>query len=378
MKHPFWLLNALLLLLLVITGGLIFITRQPKPKGASLKPEAIGKPARKDVSKIDLNKIIENDLFDTYKPAIQQPESDMFKKPSMPAPPAPQPVRVPLSLPPKFLEPLQISLKGIIALTDQEDNIAIIQDAKSTNAKNYRIGDILEDAQIVHITKTKIVLIRSNGQQETLYVTQKDAEIDQDLLARSNWQSTIVQQSQYEYTIDPIKFAEVVPSLAHFIDLLNLTTVYKKGKSIGCRVGNIPPNSIGTALGLMPGDLITAINKKAITTTDERLAVYKEVSDLELGQSIKVELMRAGQPFTFSYTTNIFRQESLSSKMTFSETGIGYKSPEEIEAEKVDLLKQREQFAPTLHEMRKNNRQMLRQQSSLPARRGQNVLFNGT
>jgi type II secretion system protein C len=378
MKHPFWLLNILLLLLLVITGGLILVTRQPKPRGASLKPETIGKPAKKDVSKIDLNKIIENDLFDTYKPAIQQPASDTFKKPAMPSPPTPQPVRVPLSLPPKFLEPLQIILKGIITLTDQEDNVAIIQDAKSTMAKNYRIGDILEDAQIVHITKTKIVLIRSNGQQETLYVTQKDAEIDQELIARSNWQSTVSQQSAYEYIVDPAKFIEVVPSLAHFIDLLNLTTVYKKGKSIGCRVGNMPPNSIGTALGLMPGDLITTINKKPITTTDERLIVYKEISQLELGHPISVELTRAGQHLHLTYIPNTLSDDSLSTKTTFTETGIGYKTPEMIEAEKIDLLKQRENFAPTLHEMRKNNRQMIKQHSNMPKRRGQNVLFNGT
>ena len=134
MKHPFWLLNdALLVLFLVIIGFIIFAAPS-LPKRVSLKPEYEAKPPKKDVSGLDLSKIYMNDIFGTYQQTTP-PSAPAESKTAMPEPPMPEPVRVPLATPPRFLEPLQITLKGIITLNNETENIAIIQDNKTKYGK---------------------------------------------------------------------------------------------------------------------------------------------------------------------------------------------------------------------------------------------------
>ena len=41
-----------------------------------------------------------------------------------------------------------------------------------------KTGDVIEDAQLMRIFSNKVVLVRSNGQQEVLYLREKDAKTD--------------------------------------------------------------------------------------------------------------------------------------------------------------------------------------------------------
>lgn len=290
----------------------------------------------------------------------------------MPEPPTPKPVKVPLALPAKFLEPLQITLKGVITLSDEVDNVAIIQDSKTSATKNYRVGDKIEDAQLIRILSNKIILVRSNGQQETLYVNQYDAELDQQLHWRSNWSSVVQKKGENNYLIDPHAFIQSVPNLAELIDKLNLITVYKKGKSIGCRVGILQPKSIGLALGLQPGDVIESINNIPATTTDSRFDIYQKIIAMDLGDTVEVSLIRNQEELVISYTLYQLEEPSLLQVPIV----IGKeKSAHELEAEKIELLRQQQQFAPTLEQLRmQQKRDMVNYGNN--NRRNFNVLLN--
>ncbi len=372
MKHPFWLLNDALLLLFFIVIGFIMLSAPTMPKRAGLKPESEVKPPKKDVSGLDLSKIYMNDLFGTY----QQPSpilAPVETRIAIPEPPMPQPVRVPIASPPKFLEPLQITLKGIITLNNETENIAIIQDTKSTTAKNYMIGDKIEDAQLIRILRNKIILIRSNGQQETLYVNQYDAELDQQLLAPNDWTSVVQKTGENSYAVDPMSFIKHISNLSQCIDSFNLITVYKQGKSIGCRVGALQPKSIGLALGLQQGDIITSINNIPSTTTDSRFEIYQKIIAMNNGDTINITLMRNNQEIMLHYTLqSIEKTATTPGKET---SGLPIKSAEQIEAERIEILRQRQQFAPTLDELRMRQKRDIVQYGSTGDRQ-RNMLMN--
>ena len=161
MKHPFWLANSTLLICLLLTAVFIFFSRPKLPLRVSFEPTEI-RPIKQEIVKIDLSKIYTNDLFDAYKqplPPIEQPD---YGKP-MPPPPTPKLPPMPAKPPLKFLEPLKITLRGIIVGTDERLNIAVIENTKEGKAKNYRVADMIDDAQLIRILKNKIIHIRSNG-----------------------------------------------------------------------------------------------------------------------------------------------------------------------------------------------------------------------
>ncbi len=372
MKHPFWLLNDALLVLLCITLGFILFSVPTIPKRVSLKPDSEVKPPKKDVSGLDLSKIYMNDLFGTYQQP-STPTAPVEQKMAIPEPPMPQPVRVPIASPPKFLEPLQITLKGIVTLNNETENIAIIQDAKSSTTKNYMIGDKIEDAQLIRILRNKIILIRSNGQQETLYVNQYDAELDQQLLAPNDWSSVVQKIGENAYAVDPMSFVRHIPNLSQCIDALNLITVYKQGKSIGCRVGALQPKSIGIALGLQQGDIITSINGIPSTTTDSRFDIYQKIIAMNVGDVITLIFTRNNQEIMLHYTLqSIEKTATTPGKET---TGLPIKSAEQIEVERIEILRQRQQFAPTLEELRMRHKRDIVQYGSTGDRQ-RNMLMN--
>lgn len=373
MKHPFWLLNDALLLLFFIVVGFILFSAPSLPKRVSLKPESEAKPPKKDVSGLDLSKIYMNDIFGTYQQATVAPPPSMEAKVTLPEPPMPQPVLVPIASPPRFLEPLQITLKGIITLSNETENIAIIQDAKSSTAKNYMVGDKIEDAQLIRILRNKIILVRSNGQQETLYVNQYEAELDQQLIAPSDWSSVVQKTGEMSYVVDPFSFINHIQNLSQCIDALNLITVFKQGKSIGCRVGSLPPKSIGLALGLQQGDIITAINGIPSTTTDSRFEIYQTIVGLHLGDTINVAMTRNNQEIMVQYTLQSIEKTATTPGKEV--TGLPVKSAEQIEAERIEILRKRQQFAPTLEELRMQQKREIVQYGSTGDRQ-RNMLMN--
>ena len=76
-----------------------------------------------------------------------------------------------------------------------------------------------------------------------------------------NWKEVVQSIGTDNYIINIHEFTHRVQTLGQFIDLLDLTTVYKAGKSTGCRVGQLAPQSLGTALGLVKGDIILKVNE---------------------------------------------------------------------------------------------------------------------
>ncbi len=360
MRHPFWILNTSLLVLLLVCAGFIFFTQQTLPKKMSGSKKTLAVKAASafatEAEPVAITKIYENDLFDTYHEKIMPPLEPSYVS-QIPTAPSPSVVTVPEDPLVPFLPPLKITLKGIMILNDESHNVVVIEDNATKKEQNYKVGDAVEDAELVRILHNRVVLIRSNGQFETLYLSEKDIAdpvLENDM--RDGWIQTAKKIDPATIEVDPTSFVEVVQTLAEFIDMFDITTVYKRGKNIGCRIGKIAPESLPTVLGLEPGDIILSIAGIQTTSTDSRLQIFRHLAQLKLEDSFTVTGQRSGQLFAFSIVLKDLKDPLILPRKLLAqeEEKVGIltgPSPEELEQERIQILKDRYTFAQTAQDI---------------------------
>jgi general secretion pathway protein C len=305
MKHPFWIVNLGLLSVLLCVLLFITLSRITVPGRKSIDPTYYA-PQKEHKVAINIQKIFENDLFGTYIKELPKLHNLDLIIP-FPAPPVPQKIVAPKIIEPEFLDPVHISLMGIIVVgSNDTKNRAIIQDDKTKQENTYKVGDIIQDAQIIRIFKNKIILLRLNGQQEILYLREQDAKSDILYSNEREWDNVIRKINDFNYLISPENFVDQVHTISQFIEMLNTTTAYQQGKSIGLRIGQLTQQSLGIAMGLQKGDIVTHVNSIPTETTDERLAIYKNIISLPLDHTITIRLIRKNREIIISYTLNNF------------------------------------------------------------------------
>lgn len=357
MRHPFWILNSALLFLFLLAAGFIFFSYQPAPEREEIEPEPYAISAKK-TTKINIKNIYENDPFDTYRREMPS-EAVLEKTSQLPLPPTPEPFIIPEKPVAQFLEPLGVTLKGIMAFAlDESKNRTIIADNKTGIEKMYKVGDKIEDAQLLRIFSTKVLFIRSNGQQEVLYLREKDAMNDPVYAGILGWQDVIEQETENRFIIYPDSFAERVNNLAQFLDALDITTVYKKGESVGCRIGHLEDNSLGVALGLHKGDIIVSINEIPATTTDLRIKIYKTITATPRLTNVEVKIIRNQREMMVYYTL----QESKIKRPTPEDV----KEHSRREQEQREALAKKHTLAPTMNDLRLKERQYMKEQGKRP------------
>lgn len=357
MKHPFWILNSSLVILLLFAALFVVFSRPSLPRRESIEPEEAYQAGEKTIT-INLAKIYENDLFGTYKKEMPKPQQEELGL-RLPEPPRATPAVIPAPAIPQFLDPLAISLKGIIIVRNEPNrNRAIIADDKTSTETTYKVGDSIEDAQLIRIFSNKVIFLRSNGQQEVLYLREQDAKLDPVYAVLDGWDTVIQTTDNQTFLINSSAFAQRVKTLAQFIDMLKLTTAYKKGAAIGARVGQLDHGSLGSHLGLVDGDIITAIDGIETVSAQDRMKIYKEVSQKKDGDTITVNLLRKKYPMQLTYKLKKFGKETkdiapLVEKFT--------------QEEKMKAMQEKHKFAPTLNEMRTTEKDMMMQKGKRPS-----------
>jgi type II secretion system protein C len=358
MRHPLWALNSILIILCAVAFIFVLLSREETPIWTPLKPSGPYQPIQQQASEINLSKIYEGDLFNTYEKRIGE-EAHPRAVGNLPEPPRPKKVLIPEEPKPTFLPPLNISLKGVInAINDDSKNRAIIVDLKTKVEKVYKAGDFIEDAQLIKIFSKKIILLRANGQQEVLYLRAKDAEQDPAYTVIDGWEHVSQPLAENRFMISAQEFSNRVKSLAQFIDLLDITTAYQKGISIGCRIGEIKENSLGTYLGLRSGDIVTEINTISATDTAHRFAIYQEIIAMKEGSTITATVIRHGMPLTFAYILGDF--------ISTGDELLGNASAERkiqernTEQQRIRNMQERHKFAPTMNQIYEKERETVR------------------
>ena len=367
MRQPFWIINSSLLLLALIAAGFIYLGRPSIPELQDIEPRPYRAPRKVESATVNIAKIYEYDLFDTYQKELIPTQAPDYVIP-LPESPIPMAARIPEEPKPQFIEPLPITLKGIvIVLNDDSKNRAVIMDNRTNKELSYRVGDAVEDAQLIRIFSNKVILMRSNGQQEVLYLRERDAKLDPTYAAIDNWQEIITQTNSNTFVINSAEFVNRIKSLAQFIDTLEITTAYKQGESIGIKVTNIGPGTLGLTLGLTKEDIILKVNDMPLAQTQNRLAIYNHIIGLKTNDTIHVTLVRNNREIVLNYLLQEVQQPRK------QEIGLRKLPADEITAEQKKQLEAKHSFAPTLQEIRSREKANMLQKVHRPT---QNVLSN--
>jgi type II secretory pathway component PulC len=202
----------------------------------------------------------------------------------------------------QFLPPLPIKITGIIASNKEENSQVTIMNNNSRKTTSHKVGDTVMDASVLRIFPRKVILLRSNGQQETLFMYQEDAKAEMSELKDVTWHDVVQRQTEIRFLINPTSFASRIATLAELIDALDALPATKEGEALGIRVGKMDRTSVGFALGFQPGDLITHIADIPTTSTEDRMKAYNKVVQLKIGSSCVVKGKRKGRPLMHTYT----------------------------------------------------------------------------
>ncbi len=272
---------------------------QPKiPQATSLLPKTTTGTAD-SIAPVNLKSIYEDDIFKTHISSLAPeiaPDSDM----QIPQPPTYQQLVQGEQALPAFLEPLPITVTGMMTFADENQNRIMVRDNRDQIERAYQVGDELEDAQIVRILPNKVLIIRANSQQETLFLREQDVASDLDQI-EPDWASMITSELPNNYQIKTKEFVIQVKNIGNLVDLLNLITAYKAGVSIGVKIGNNATSPLVNQLGLQSDDIILSINDMSVAQVQERLSAYNLVINPNT-TTVNLKVLRNQQPIELNYT----------------------------------------------------------------------------
>jgi len=298
MKPPLWIINSALLAIFAACLYVVLLLQPKTPQANSLTPKPILNQAG-TITPVNLKSIYEDDIFKTH---IASSVNDNILDQNIQIPVAPeyQEPQAETSTVPVFLDPLPITMTGIMTFGNEEYNRVIIRDQRDQIERSYQVGDDLEDAQILRILPNKVLIIRANSQQETLFLREQDVIADLDSI-EPDWKNLIIHNAENCYTIKTKEFVDYIKNLGNLIDQLNLITAYKAGVSTGVKIGNKTINPLVKQLGLQNDDIITQINGISIANTSDRIQAYNLVVDPNT-TLVTVQLLREQIPVTINYT----------------------------------------------------------------------------
>jgi type II secretory pathway component PulC len=239
---------------------------------------------------------------------LPSPELTELKLPEKPAVEA---------APPKenFIDPLNISINGIITSSNEEDNACIIAES-SGDEKMYRVGDTVQDGVILNITLTSVSLIRPNGQIETFRI----GEVEQPG-AQNQANSAVTKLEDRKFSVDPVQFARQVNSLGQMIEELGIVPSYKDNLCCGLMVTKLAPEGIGKTLGFEEGDLIVSVSDTKLFTSQDRIGAYDKILKLTYGDSFSVELERGAEKVTLTYKLERYKSTPKTLAQALSDNG---------------------------------------------------------
>ena len=371
MRQPLWAINSSLLLFCIL-GQLVFLLiRTPIPRKTSLEPDTVPLTDKKIIATVDIKKIYgANDLFDTYVAASTLPKEIVEVIPPIPEAPNIIPLAIPVETPKVFIAPLPVILKGVMYLHDRpEKSVAIIQFQDSKEEINYHVGQLINDAQILKMYPNRIIVVRSNGQKETLYLREDDAGKDFARETQKAISALNIAIKNGVYQIPVEIFKNQVKGLGQFIDMLHLTTVYKKGKSVGCRVGKADKDSLGFKLGFLAEDIIQQVDNLPVTDIASRVLVFDHTIEKNIGDQIVVQVERAGRSVILKYEL-IHAPDQSSMSIVHNPTAktvagtaaqpiLDQQMLYNLEEQRKKTLEQKVKLAPTAHQLAMDERKKM-------------------
>ncbi|MBM3892808.1 hypothetical protein FJ365_00205 [Candidatus Dependentiae bacterium] len=342
MKQDLWLVNSSLLLVFTAIlsayhafDPVVPLWRTPK----LIAPQDIPVAAtaqNPSANELTWEKIYLNDIFDTYTAqetkAVKQNLVTPIPEPKQAVIPAFPEVKKQ-----EFIAALSITLKGVIAGSDEDRNVAMIADEANKEGM-YHLGEKIKDAQLIKIAHNRVVLLRANGQQETFYLRKDDMPLEEK--PQEKWHYIVRNVSDQSYEVDPAAFSKELVTLGNFLERASIIgTAFQDGKPLGMRIGTVKPDDVAAALGLLENDIITSVNNIALGDPSQRVAAYESIIQIPLGNSFDVGIRRTDKDILLSYKLVRINKPR---KSMFAGVRYASEKPTADEAAKMSRVQQRE------------------------------------
>jgi len=182
---------------------------------------------------------------------------------------------------------------------------AVIEDTKSKEQNLYHAGDSVQNAIVKLILREKVVL-RVDDRDEILTMeeiqgaksgsragqtgTYSSAQAPADRLPVSSYPRKIsVKGEQIEKAME---------NLGQLMEQATLRPHIEDGQTAGISITGIKPNAIFRRMRLRNGDIITGVNGNSISSVEDAVKVFE---DLSSGSNIQIQIKRRGREQTLDY-----------------------------------------------------------------------------
>ena len=300
LRQYFYVLNLLFVVELILT--LFFVSFVKKSAVISNKPPKLLAPnldifKTPELAKVPLGQIYgKRDIFGIEQSSSVTQQAKSVAPANIPELVIPEIPKAPAPPSIDFVNPLSITLNGIVGSLDPNHSVCIIADEADKEA-TYKVGDRIKDGLIIKILRDRVVILRLNGQIETFFL--HEMSVPQPVTELGSF---VMASEDGKFKIDTEKFRHKVVNLGGFLDHFDVVPfVGEDGKVIGLVVTDKDPKSFASLLGFKENDLILSIDGISLTSNKERLKAYDQIISKPENADFVVEFERDGTRLKNSY-----------------------------------------------------------------------------
>jgi general secretion pathway protein C len=193
----------------------------------------------------------------------------------------------------------ELTLLGTVQGSYRE-TFALVQKTSSKEERVFRLGDtVFNIGPLVAVHKESAEILSGN-QRVKLYTPQAAPAAAPGAAAQAPAQagSLAAQVGAGSYVIDQRALNASLDNIGQAMTDARLLPSVKEGKVEGFRVSEVKPQGIFGTVGIKNGDVLLRINDFPIDSPEKAIQSFATLK----GQSrIKLDLIRDGQPTTFTY-----------------------------------------------------------------------------
>ena len=300
LRKYLWAVDGLVIALCMIflaRAAATAVERKMLSAGPAPKPPArLQVAAAAPVYTKQVEEILNRNIFCSACPPILAPTG-----PDVGPPPPPQLQRTALNL--KLL-----AIMFAPPPADPRWSVAIIRDNDSKSAGPYNVGSKLRDATIDDIVEDRVYLDFGNGRREYLDLLDRPQPAPGAPVAAAAAPSTdplaaeldkgVKKIGEHNYEVQRSTLDSLLGNMAALAKGARIVPETKDGKPAGFRLFSIRPDGPFAKIGLLNGDVVSAINGLEMNSPDQALLAYTK---LKTANHLSVAIERNGQKITKDY-----------------------------------------------------------------------------
>lgn len=187
------------------------------------------------------------------------------------------------------------------ALGSFRETFALIQKKSSNEERVFRLGDSVFDLGTLAAVKKETAEIQTQGRRVTIYAPTAIAGAAQTPAPAAVAPAAGGLASQVgagSYVVDQRALNAALDNIGQAMTDARLLPSVKEGKVEGFRVSEVKPQGIFGTIGIRNGDVLRAINDFPIDSPEKAIQSFAALKGMS---RIKLDMVRDGQPTTFTY-----------------------------------------------------------------------------